>query len=90
MKGSLLAVVTAVCALLVCAPGVARAQSLVIQGGTLIDGTGSPPVPNAVIVIQNGRFAAVGRAGEVPAEMECRSWPAVHFDPCRSLRRCPP
>jgi len=65
MKGSLLAVVTAVCALLVCAPGVARAQSLVIQGGTLIDGTGSPPVPNAVIVIQNGRFAAVGRAGEV-------------------------
>jgi len=45
--------------------GSGEAQNLVVQGGTLIDGTGSPPVPNAVIVIENGRFTAVGRAGEV-------------------------
>jgi imidazolonepropionase-like amidohydrolase len=32
----------------------------VIQGGKLIDGTGRPPVENCVIVIQNGRFQAVG------------------------------
>ena len=46
--------------------GEARAQTLVIQGGTLIDGTGRAPVQNSVIVIENGRFKAVGRRGEVP------------------------
>ena len=43
----------------------ARAQNLVIQGGTLIDGTGRAPIENAVIVIENGRFKAIGRRGEV-------------------------
>jgi hypothetical protein len=42
-----------------------QAQNLVIQGGTLIDGTGRAPIENAVIVIENGRFKAVGRRGEV-------------------------
>ncbi len=47
----------------------AQAQNLVIQGGTLIDGTGRAPVENSVIVIENGRFKAIGRRGElqVPA-----------------------
>src|SRR5262245_58131914 len=40
-------------------------RALVVQGGTLIDGTGRPPVENAVIVIEAGRFKAVGRTGEV-------------------------
>jgi amidohydrolase family protein len=40
-------------------------QGLVIRGGKLIDGTGRPPLDNAVIVIQSGRFQAVGRRGEV-------------------------
>ncbi|MBI2180193.1 MAG: amidohydrolase family protein [Deltaproteobacteria bacterium] len=40
-------------------------KALVLQGGKLIDGTGRPPVENAVIVIQNGRFQAVGRSGAV-------------------------
>jgi Amidohydrolase family len=40
-------------------------QSLVVQGGKLIDGTGRAPIENSVIVIQNGRFQAVGEAGEV-------------------------
>jgi hypothetical protein len=40
-------------------------QALVVQGGRLIDGTGRPAVENSVIVIQAGRFQAVGRSGEV-------------------------
>ena len=43
----------------------AQAQTLVIQGGMLIDGTGAPPINNSVIVIQDGRFRSVGRNGEV-------------------------
>jgi hypothetical protein len=46
----------------------ARAQNapiLAVQGGTLIDGTGRAPIENSVIVIENGRFTAVGRSGEV-------------------------
>ena len=40
-------------------------KTLVVQGGKLIDGTGRPPIENSVIVIQSGRFQAVGRSGEV-------------------------
>ena len=45
----------------------AQAQQLtvVIQGGTLIDGNGGAPVPNSVVVIQGNRITAVGRAGQV-------------------------
>src|SRR5438477_7462062 len=44
----------------------AHAQpATVIQGGTLIDGTGRPPITDSVIVIEGNRFKAVGRAGEV-------------------------
>jgi imidazolonepropionase-like amidohydrolase len=43
----------------------AHAQTLVIQGGTLIDGTGRPPVENSVIVIEGDRFKTIGRSGEV-------------------------
>jgi hypothetical protein len=38
---------------------------LVIQGGTLIDGTGAPPIQNAVIIIQGNRIAQIGRTGQV-------------------------
>src|SRR3954466_9688763 len=38
---------------------------LVIQGGTLIDGTGRAPIENSVIVIDGNRIKAVGRSGEV-------------------------
>jgi hypothetical protein len=37
----------------------------VIQGGTLIDGTGRPPIDNSVIVIEGDRFKTIGRSGEV-------------------------
>jgi hypothetical protein len=41
-------------------------KTLVVQGGKLIDGTGRPPIENSAIVIRSGRFAAVGKSGEVP------------------------
>ena len=38
----------------------------VISNGTLIDGTGSAPVPNAVVVIENGRIQFAGPARAAP------------------------
>jgi hypothetical protein len=38
---------------------------LVVQGGRLIDGTGRPPIDNSIILIDGGRFQAVGRSGQV-------------------------
>jgi imidazolonepropionase-like amidohydrolase len=61
---------------LVVAAATAFAQNdekvLALVGGTLIDGTGAPPVPNAVVIIKGERIAAVGRAGElaIPPEAE--------------------
>jgi hypothetical protein len=55
-KGSLLATTLLVCG----ATGEVAAQqssALVIQGGTLVDGNGGPPLANAVIVIQGNRRA---------------------------------
>jgi len=44
--------------------GQAPAQAaLVIEGGTLIDGNGGTPVPDAQIVIRGNRIAAIGRRG---------------------------
>src|SRR5580704_14549516 len=37
-----------------------RASTIAIVGGTLIDGTGAAPVPDAAVVIRNGRIVAVG------------------------------
>jgi len=37
-----------------------RASTIAIVGGTLIDGTGAAPVPDAAVVIHNGRIAAAG------------------------------
>jgi hypothetical protein len=47
-------------------------KTLVVQGGKLIDGTGGAPIDNSVIVIQGGKFQAVGRSGEfaVPADAQ--------------------
>ena len=42
------------------------AKTLVIQGGTLIDGTGKPPLENSVVVIEGSRFKSVGVNGQVP------------------------
>ena len=37
-----------------------RRTTLVLQGGTLIDGTGAKPVPDAVVVIEGNRIQAAG------------------------------
>src|SRR5215467_3548547 len=36
------------------------ADSLLITGGTLIDGTGAPPRPNDAILLRDGKIAAIG------------------------------
>ena len=38
---------------------------LVIRGGTLIAGTGAPPLPDAVVVVDGERITAAGPAGQV-------------------------
>jgi imidazolonepropionase-like amidohydrolase len=40
-------------------------RSAVITGATVIDGTGAPPLANAVIVIRDGRIAAIGPASSL-------------------------
>jgi imidazolonepropionase-like amidohydrolase len=48
-----------------CAVASEESVPLVIRGVTLIDGNGGPPLTEAVVVVDGGRFAAVGRLGEV-------------------------
>jgi imidazolonepropionase-like amidohydrolase len=63
MKWWIGAVLTA----LVCGPFNAAAQErvLVLDGGTLIDGTGRSPVSNAAIVVEGTRIKAVGVRGQI-------------------------
>ena len=42
-----------------------QAVTLAIVGGTLIDGTGAPPVPDAAVVIQKGRIVAAGPRSKI-------------------------
>ncbi|MCZ6753096.1 MAG: amidohydrolase family protein [Acidobacteria bacterium] len=51
--------------LLVLDPVWGQNQPLVIEGGTLIDGTGRDPIQNSVIVIEGSRIKAVGTKGNV-------------------------
>ena len=45
----------------------APAPAVAIRAGTLIDGTGSAPVRNAVIVVRGNRIEAAGAAVRIPA-----------------------
>ena len=45
--------------------GFAQTKTVAVVGGTLIDGAGRPPLADAAIVMQDGRFLAVGKRGEV-------------------------
>jgi imidazolonepropionase-like amidohydrolase len=40
-------------------------QALVLEGVTLIDGTGAPPRPDTTLLIRDGRIAAIGARGRV-------------------------
>lgn len=45
--------------------GVSRqSRPLAVVGGTLIDGNGGTPLQDAVVLMENGRFSAVGRRSE--------------------------
>ena len=43
----------------------ANAATLVLSGGTVIDGYGNAPIANGVVVIENDRIVAVGGRGQV-------------------------
>jgi imidazolonepropionase-like amidohydrolase len=45
-------------------PG-AQAPVTAFVGATLVDGTGAPPIGNGVVVVRDGRVAAVGRSSAV-------------------------
>ena len=51
--------------LLMSAPLWGQTRPIVIQGGTLIDGTGRAAVTDSVVVISDGRFQGIGKRGEV-------------------------
>ena len=40
-----------------------QSQAMVIEGGTLIDGSGGAPVKNSVVVIEGNRIKAAGPKG---------------------------
>ncbi len=50
----------------------ALATVIAIRGGTLIDGAGSPAVPNAVVLVEGGKIRAAGPSAKVktPADAE--------------------
>lgn len=48
----------------ICVPS-AQNRVLVLEGGTLIDGTGNAPVADAVVVVEGNRITAVGPRGQV-------------------------
>lgn len=49
------------------------AQTIAIAGGTVIDGTGKAPIPNAVVLITDGKVSAVGPAGSVKVPPSTRT-----------------
>ncbi|MGH2348890.1 MAG: amidohydrolase family protein, partial [bacterium] len=67
------------CALLpLVAAGSATAQETqAIVGGTLIDGTGAPPVANAVVLVRGGRIVCAGARAACPVPRNARRIPAA-------------
>ena len=60
------AIVVALLALFIgYAPIWAQSRPVVIQGGTLIDGTGRPQLEDAAVLFKDGRIQEVGKRGEV-------------------------
>ena len=64
---SLLRTAFANLAFILCASAIVSAQPrpIAVVGGTLIDGTGRPPVEDSVVVFSGGRIQEVGKRGEV-------------------------
>ena len=53
-------------------PDVATAQPTVFSGFTLIDGSGKAPLPDARLVVENGRITAIGPANRVAIPLDAR------------------
>ena len=51
---------------------VAQSSVIAVSGGTLIDGNGGAPVPDAVILVRDGRIAALGPRSAVPVPADAR------------------
>ena len=54
-----------VAALVAATKPAAQERMLVLEGGTLIDGTGRAPVGDAVVLVQGTRITAVGTRGQL-------------------------
>lgn len=52
--------------LLMALPVTAAAETLVLEGATLYDGSGGAPVEDAVVVVEDGEIACAGDAGACP------------------------
>jgi len=50
----------------------AGAAATVLSGATLIDGTGAAPIPNATVVVANGRIECAGASCKAPAGASVR------------------
>jgi imidazolonepropionase-like amidohydrolase len=46
--------------------------SIALVGATLVDATGAPAVPNATVVVQNGRITAAGPGASTPVPADAR------------------
>jgi len=59
-------------ALLLAGCGPSGEGAIVLEGATLLDGSGGRPIQDAVIVVRDGRIEAVARVGEVRAPKGAR------------------
>jgi imidazolonepropionase-like amidohydrolase len=53
-----------IAALVAASPAMAQERTLVLEGATLIDGTGRSPIADAVVVVDGTRITAVGPRGQ--------------------------
>ena len=66
---------------LLLAPAIARAEVVAIRGATVIDGTGAPPMANAVVVIDGETIRAIGPAAEIPPDARVLSMEGHYIIP---------
>ncbi|HEY6048124.1 MAG TPA: amidohydrolase family protein [Sphingomicrobium sp.] len=59
-----------VAALLIAVAAPAAAQSFAIVGATVAKGDGSEPIPDATVVVRNGRIVAAGSGVRLPADAQ--------------------